>query len=134
MREPRIEPARRGRCLITEKSQGLCEVENFGCQRHVLRRQDHGLNTILKNQKLREATFFTAREVIYILSLIMMKVEIAEEENIFLSSHVKYSATCGLFISTYSFYSSSVRDQYFPFQLGLAIAEPSRKIKAGSGG
>jgi hypothetical protein len=80
MREPRIEPARRGRCLITEKSQGLCEVENFVCQRHVLRRQDRGLNTILKIQKLRETTFFTAREVIYILSLIMMKVEIAEDD------------------------------------------------------
>jgi hypothetical protein len=82
LREPRIEPARRGRCLITEKSQGLCEDENFGCQRHVLRRQYHSLNTILKNPKLRETTFFTAREDIYILSLIIMKVEIAEEENL----------------------------------------------------
>jgi hypothetical protein len=85
MREPRIEPARRGRCLITEKSQGLCEVENFVCQRHVLRRQDRGLNTILKIQKLGETTFFTAREVIYILSLIMMKVKIAEEDFLYLN-------------------------------------------------
>jgi hypothetical protein len=27
-----------------------------------------------------------------------------------------------------------VRDQYCPFQLSLTIAEPSRKIEAGSGG